>query len=792
MKSVLSFLSLFLISFYGVGAQEYTIQGKVTDGEISLEGAIVIAEGTAQGTTTNEEGWYSLNLEKGNYTLVFSHGNKKEIDVELTSDVVLNVDLSDATEVLDEVFLSAVRVEATSPITHSNLTHREIENRNLGQDIPVLMSYMPSVVTTSDAGAGVGYTGMRVRGSNSINVTINGIPYNDSESQGTFWVNLGDMASSVESLQLQRGVGTSTNGAGAFGASINILTNTYQVEPSAHISNSFGSFNTHKHTVEFNTGLIDDHWGFYGRASQIESDGYIDRASSDLRSYFLQAAYVDENTLFKALTFGGKERTYQAWFGITKDRLQTDRTFNPAGLYTDEEGNTRFYENQTDNYAQDHYQLLWNEEYGRYWTSNVALHYTYGRGYYEEYEEDAGLMGYGMQPFMSDGEEITTSDLVVRSWLDNHFYGGVASLNYEKDNLDAIFGGGWNHYIGDHFGEVIYSRFARNNDPYEPFYENTGYKTDFNIYGKATWAVSDDFAVFGDMQLRTIHYETEGPLPDGSELLVDDNFTFFNPKAGLTYQLDLASQLYFSYAQAHREPNRADYENGDPVPEELNDFELGWRFDRGSVEFNNNLYYMRYKNQLVLTGEIDEEGAPIRANSGDSYRLGLEINSAIEIMDNLSLHPTLALSRNKNLDFVSTFDGELVEFGDTDISFSPEIVASNKISYRPFPNLELRWLSRFVGDQFMSNIEAEASVLGEYFINDLNIQYTWEEAALFEEVVVTGLVNNIFDVEYVSNGYYFSYDVEDPTYPTGFQTVEGAGYYPQAEINFLVGLTLKF
>lgn len=791
MKNVLFYFSFLLISISGF-SQEFQLSGKVTSEKIPLYGATVKVEGTEHGTLTDANGEYSLFLPDGSYILIFSYGNRKEIAVTLTKNLILNVEMSDAKEILDEVFLSAVRVDADSPITHSNLSEKEIENRNLGQDIPVLMNYMPSVVTTSDAGAGVGYTGIRVRGSNAINVTINGIPYNDSESQGTFWVNLGDFASSTENLQLQRGVGTSTNGAGAFGASINLLTTAYQEKASAEISSSFGSFNTWKNTAEIHSGLINDHWGFYARASKIKSDGYIDRASSDLKSYFLQASFTDENTLFKALAFGGKEITYQAWFGIDKDKLENDRTYNPAGIYSDEEGNVKFYENQTDNYQQDHYQLLWNQEYNNFWSSNIALHLTYGKGYYEEYEEDADLKDFGLKNFMANGKPVNTSDLVNRSWLDNYFYGTVFSLNYEKNNINVVFGGGLNKYVGDHFGEVIYTRFAQNKDPYEPFYKNTGYKTDFNFFGKTTWKISDKIAIFGDLQLRNIHYKTEGPLADRKELMVNDNFTFFNPKAGFTYQLDEADQFYISYAKAHREPNRSDYENGNPVPEELNDFELGWRHDSQKFDFNTNLYYMRYKNQFVLTGAIDDEGAPIRENSGNSYRLGLEVNASVLITPKISIRPTFSLSRNKNIDFVSNFDGELVAFGDTDISFSPEIVASNKINYFPIPDLEIRLLSKFVGKQFMSNIETDASVLENYFINDFNIQYSWKKAPLFEEVVFTGLINNIFDVKYVSNGYYFSYDVEDPTYPTGFQTVEGAGFYPQAGINFLAGVTLRF
>ncbi|MDT0641209.1 TonB-dependent receptor [Zunongwangia sp. F363] len=779
MKNVLFFLGLLFFSLQAF-SQEYILSGKVTNKQTPLEGVSVFAIGTGAGTQTDENGNYSLQLKEGQYTILFSFGNRKRIQVRLTEDQVLNVDMSTAEEVLDEVFLSSVRVSSQEPITYSNLSNEEIEDRNLGQDIPVLMNYMPNVVSTSDAGAGVGYTGIRVRGSDAtrVNVTVNGIPLNDAESQGVFWVNMGDFASSVQNLQLQRGVGTSTSGAGAFGASLNILTDRYQEEASAQLANSIGSYNTFKHTLEFSTGLMDDHWEFAGRASKIRSDGYIDRAESELKSYFLQGTYVDDNTLVKAISFGGSETTYHAWYGIDAETLRENRRFNPAGMYTDEEGLTQFYEDQTDNYWQDHYQLLWNEDYNENWSSNIALHYTKGRGYYQEYQEDAGLTEFGLQPFMADAEEVNTSDLVSREWLDNDFYGTVFSLNYENEKLDAVLGGGWNRYEGDHFGEVIYTRFARNNDPYEPYYESTATKTDFNIYGKATFAITEKLAAYGDLQLRTINYETDGILDDGTPFNVDDSFEFFNPKAGITYQPGERSQFYASYARAHREPTRSDYENGDPDAEELNDFELGWRYNSPALQVNSNLYYMDYQNQLVLTGEIDDVGAFVRENSGNSYRLGLEIDANVRITRNLRLMPNIALSRNKNVDFVSTIDGELVEYGDTQISFSPEVVAGNIISYIPVDGLELKLLSKFVGEQYMSNTEAKGSILDSYFINDFNVQYTWRNAPLFKTVVFTGLVNNIFNEEYVSNGYY------DASW--------GAGYYPQATTNFLAGITLKF
>lgn len=785
MKNFIFLFSFFLAATSGF-SQEFQVSGTVTRGDEPIEGALVQVEGLSRYTQTSAEGRYSLSLEAGTYNLIFSFGNKKRLRIDLSEDMLLHVDMDDAEEILDEVFLSAVRVTASSPITYSNLSNEEIEDRNLGQDIPSLMQYMPSVVTTSDAGAGIGYSSIRVRGTEArgINVTINGIPYNDSESQGTFWVNLGDFASSVEDLQLQRGVGTSTNGAGAFGASLNILTDRYNYEPSAEIANSFGSYNTRKHTVKFSTGLFDDHWEFNGRASVIKSDGYIDRASTDLKSYFFQGSYVGETTLIKALTFGGSEVTYQAWDGIDAAQLEEDRRFNPAGAYEDDEGNLQFYDNHVDDYKQDHFQLLWNERYGNGWSSNIALHYTYGRGFYESYRAGEDLSEYNLQPFTANGEEVTESDLVTQKWLVNDFYGTTFNLEYENERLEIITGGAWNNYEGDHFGEVIFTRFAPSL-PMHRYYDNQATKSDFSVFGKATYAVSNDLSLYGDLQLRKIIYEVNGFEEENVPFIVDDTHTFFNPKAGLTYSFSETSRLYFSFARAHREPNRSDYEAGNPEPEELNDFELGWRLRSGILQLNSNLYYMDYHNQLVLTGELNDVGAPIRRNSGNSYRLGLELDAVVRFHQKFSWRPNMAISRNKNDEWFATWDGELRSFGKTDISYSPGIIAGNIFEYRPVDGLEIKFLTKYVGEQYMSNLENEASLLESYFVNDLNVQYTWRKAPLFEEVVFTGLINNIFSEEYVSNGYYYTYDWDGVTY-------DGAGYYPQATRNFLVGMTLRF
>lgn len=695
-------------------------------------------------------------------------------------------------ESLEEVFIQAVRVDADSPITHSNLDEEELETRNLGQDVPYLLNYLPSVVTTSDAGAGVGYTYIRVRGSDAsrVNVTLNGIPYNDSESQGSFWVNLPDFASSIQNLQLQRGVGTSSNGSGGFGASLNILTDEVSREAYGEISNSFGSFNTRKHNVKFSTGLLKDRVEIAGRLSKIESDGYIDRASSDLKSYFLQAAYKDRNTLIKALTFGGQEITYQAWNGIDAETLENDRTFNPSGMYTDEDGNTRFYDNEIDNYAQDHYQVLWNQRYNNNWSSNVALNYTYGRGYFEQYKEDEEFEMYGFEPIEIGGDTINTTDLIRRRWLDNDFYAINANINYKDDALSVSAGTFYSIYKGDHFGEVIWARYASDSEIRDRYYFSDATKNEFTTFAKATYRFNDQWQVFGDLQGRFINYETGGISSDIVPLNVDETYSFFNPKAGVSFQLNDVNQFYASYGRAHREPTRNDFEEDITTPEKLDDFELGWRYASEKAQVNTNLFYMDYKDQLVLSGELNDVGAPLRTTSGKSYRLGLEVDATIAISEKISIRPNVALSSNKNVDFVASQDGALVNLGNTNISFSPEIVAGNMLEYRPVKNVQLALLSKYVGEQFMGNIDSEVSKLDSYFINNFNIAYRWENVPFVNEILFTGLVNNIFNVKYISNGYFYTFD--DVNDQGNITTFEGAGYYPQAKANFLVGATVKF
>lgn len=767
-------------------AQSFILSGNVVDKQQNpLIGATVVIQEIKKGTSTDAEGAFKLNLPKGTYTMQVSYIGYQTVyqTILANKNQHITIQLAEGKNILDEVLVAAVRVKATAPVTHSNLSKKDIAKRNLGQDIPMLLNYLPSVVSSSDAGAGIGYTYLNVRGSDSerINVTINGIPYNDAESQGTFWVNMGDFASSTQSLQLQRGVGTSTNGSGAFGASLNILTDAISEEAFGEISNSVGSFNTKKHTVKFSTGKINDHIEIAGRLSKIYSDGYIDRAYADLKSYFLQASYVDDNTLIKALTFGGKEKTYQAWYGIDADQLAADRRQNP---YT--------YENEIDNYQQDHYQLHWNEKLNDNWSTNIGLNYTKGQGYFEQFKANDKVSNYNGIVTATNGSK---TDLIVRRWLDNKFYVANFNANYTNKNLDIISGFSYSNYTNDHFGEVIWAKeFAPTANIRDRYYFSDAKKTEFSIFSKATYKVGEQLTVYVDLQGRFIQYKTDGLTSKRAAIDVDENFRFFNPKLGVTYTVNPQNSLYFSFARANKEPKRNDFKNGINTHESLNDFELGWRLKNENIKINTNVYYMSYQNQLVLTGAINDVGSPVRATSGKSYRLGVEVDADITLSEQLSLRPNIAISKNRNQDFYAPLNGSVQNLGNTPLSFSPDVIFGNSFTYAPTEHFQVAFLSKYVGKQYLSNLNSSVSkldLLESYFTSDLNLVYTIEPNAVFKEIVLTALINNIFDKEYVDRGYYYTYD-DTWSSPGATTTVDGSGYYPQATRNFLVGVTLKF
>lgn len=795
MKKQFLFYILFFVAST-IYAQNYKVSGKITNETAQpLLGATVIIQNHLQATSSDFDGNYELILAKGVYSLEFRYIGYQSMvkTIELSEDLILDIHLAPHSQVLEEVLVRAVRVDADSPITHSNMSKEDLAERNLGQDLPIMMNFLPSVVTTTDAGAGVGYTGIRVRGSDAtrVNVTLNGIPYNDAESQGTFWVNMPDFTSSVQGLQLQRGVGTSTNGSGAFGASINLQTDAISTDAYASLSTSAGSFNTWKHTAKFSTGLIDDNFEMAGRLSKIKSDGYIDRATSDLTSHYLHAAYLTEKTLVKAIMFGGDQTTYQAWNGVDAETMKTNRTFNSAGMYVDADGNIKFYKDETDNYKQNHYQLHWNQRLDLEWSTNLSLNYTKGLGYFEQYRQKDAFATYGMQPYEANGEWIDKTDLVRRRWLDNNYYVASANINYKTLDWDIIAGGFYSNYTGDHYGEVIWAEHTGGISKDERYYFNDATKTETTFFVKANYAIDENWKVFADLQGRFIQYKTDGLSSSLAILDTDKRFSFFNPKAGLSYQISPANQLYASYAKAHREPNRQDFEEGIQTAESLDDWELGWRFQSDKFTLNTNLYYMFYRNQLVLTGELDDVGRAIRTSSGKSYRAGIEIDAEWRIYPQLTWMANTTLSKNKNKDFVMDWDGVLRNFGNTDLSFSPSVVASSMLLYKPLPNLNIGLLSKYVGEQYMGNTQSKTSKLEAYFVNDIQVHYEWKPKVLAKSITFSVLVNNIFNEKYSSNGFYYTYD-DNYTTPGVITTQEGTGYYPQAGTNFLVGIDMLF
>jgi len=812
-------MSALLLTSLSVFAQ-YTIKGKVTDAETgqALQGANVLLVNSTQGMPTNEQGEFSLtDLVAGEYKLVIrmiGYANY-ERSIDLKGDVDLNISLNRKTTSLSDVIVTGTRATEKTPTTFTTITGEEIKKQNLGQDLPFLLNWTPSVVTTSDAGAGIGYTGIRIRGSDAtrINVTINGIPINDSESQGVFWVNTPDIASSAADIQVQRGVGTSTNGAGAFGGSINILTNGLSQEARAEVNTSVGSFNTQKYNAIFSTGLLKDRWAFEGRLSQITSDGFVDRASSDLQSYYLSGGYFGKKTSVKFITFGGDEVTYQSWYGTPEARLRNDAAGIEAviannGFTASQADNLRnsgrsynFYEydNQVDDYGQDHYQLHMAHKFNTNLNLTVAGHYTKGGGFFEEFRNDDDLADYGIADVVLGGTTISSLDLIRRRWLDNDFYGVVYDLNYSTDKIDATFGGGVNKYIGDHFGEVIWARFSGDSDIRDRYYESRSEKVDFNSYLKMNYQANEKLNIFGDLQYRTVDYKGIGVDNDLRQIDFDKNFNFFNPKVGASYQLNNNANLYASFAIGNKEPNRSDIIDAapgvDPQHETLNNLEIGYKRQSSTGSFEFNYYLMDYKNQLVLTGEVNDVGAGIRTNVADSYRMGIELSGVMKLTKGLFWSANVALSQNR----INAFDEIIFDYGaafdefnevrttftDTDISFSPSVVAGSQLSFIPTSGIEIALLSKYVGEQFLDNTSSDSRKIDAFFVNDLRINYAFETKTI-KEVSINLLVNNILNLEYESNGYTFGY--------FGGQSFEVREnyFYPQAGTNFLLSLGLSF
>ncbi|MGC4020599.1 MAG: TonB-dependent receptor [Cyclobacteriaceae bacterium] len=767
---------------------QFTLSGTVTDTKTKrpLVGATIQLENEV-GTTTDDVGKFELkNVSQGKHTLSirFVGFSEEKREIEVSSNLNLDIALVETSQLTDEVVVYATRANENSPTAFSNISKTTIQKQNFGQDLPFVLNWTPSLVTTSDAGAGIGYTGVRIRGSDAtrINVTINGIVLNDAEEQGVYWVDVPDIATSTQNIQIQRGVGTSTNGSGAFGGSINLQTNTRRDQPYADVINSFGSFGTHRHTVGFGTGMKGK-FAFDGRMSLIGSDGYIDRASSDLKSYYLSGGYYGDKTMIKAIVFGGKEITYQSWYGVPQDSLNTHRTYN---YYT--------YKNQIDNYAQDHYQLHFSHRATDHLTANAALHYTYGRGYYEEYQPSQDLGAYGIKyPVFGVGDTVKTSDLVRRLWLDNRFYGMTWSLNYEKEKWNSILGGAFNKYDGDHYGEVIWAQVATTIPTFYRYYFNNGKKQDFNVFWKNSLQLTDNLLGFVDLQYRRVDYKAHGTEDGGANVDFNVNYNFFNPKIGLTYTIAADQQIYGSYCVGNREPVRSDFVQAQPgqIPqhETLHDIEMGWRMRKSNVALNVNAYYMGYKNQLVLTGKLNNVGAPIRENVADSYRAGIEIDGGIRFDEHFTWNANFTFSQNKIKDFTEILYNEnYITYGighkNTDIAYSPNLIGGSIFLYRPVKQIEFGLLTKYVGVQFLDNTSDRARSIDPYLINDLRLTYTCKPFSM-RELSISFLLNNFMNVKYSSNGNTYPYVYKGQITPDNY-------YYPQATRNFLLMVAMRF
>ncbi len=693
---------------------------------------------------------------------------------------------TDTTE-LQAVEVRATRAGNTAPFTKTNLTKAAIEKQNLGQDLPFLLNQTPSVVINSDAGNGVGYTGIRIRGVDPtrINVTLNGIPFNDAESQGSFFVDLPDFASSVNSIQIQRGVGTSSNGAGAFGATINVSTNEWNKDAYAESNNSYGSFNTWKNTLKAGSGLIDDHFTTDIRLSRINSDGYIDRASSDLKSFYFSTGYINAKSSLRFNIFSGNEKTYQAWNGISEADLKTNRRINYAGM---EKPGTP-YENETDNYKQNHYQLFFNHQLSKTLSFNTGLFYIRGKGYYEQYKADEDYADYGLSNRLEGTETITTSDFIRQLWLDNHYYGDVFSIMHQQGNTQLTLGGAITKYLGNHYGDVIWAKNGMD-DPKHRWYDLDAEKNDANVYLKWQQNLSPVWQLFTDVQYRRVNYDIDG-FRDNPKLAVHNTYNFLNPKAGISYHKN-NWLIYGSYSLANKEPNRDDFEAGihqQPKREQLHDFEAG--VERSGKKYNwaSTLYYMKYKDQLVLTGKVNDVGSYTRTNIDNSYRLGIELQGGYVFNNWLQLNANLTLSRNKLVDFTEYIDdydngGQKANtYKKADISFSPDIVGGATVTIKPAQPLEINLLSKYVGKQYLDNTQNENRKLDPYFTEDVRVAYSLSKNWLKNASLIFQ-VNNVFDKKYEPNGYTFSYYADNQLATENY-------YYPMAGTNWMVGLNIK-
>ena len=743
---------------------------------------------------------------------------------------------------LQDVQVVSTRASKKTPVAFTNMNKEQLKAVNHGQDVPYLLSLTPSITMTSDAGNGIGYTSLRVRGTDPsrINITANGIPLNDAESATVFWVNMGDFASSVQSMQIQRGVGTSTNGAGAFGATLNMQTENIGISPFLGVDLSGGSYYSHKETVRFGTGMLGSHWGIQGRLSNIGSKGYLDRASTKLNSYLLQAGYFSDNTVVKLITWNGVEETYHAWNYTSKyEQSLYGRRYNSCGVmgYDDNGNPNSYYKDQTDNYHQQNYQLIWNQRITGELSSNVGLHYTKGKGYYQQFQSAATQMMYGMSwaSYGLSTDDTVVDDLVDQQKMDNDFYGVVASLNYDnKKNLQVIVGGGWNRYSGDQFGHIVWVKPGVVTTVCEPaaltpdfeYYRNHSRKTDFNVYGKATYEFVKGLNAFIDLQYRHVGYKLQDPtvmygVNQDKRYVIDNHYNFFNPKFGINYDINARHKLYASYGIGHKEPVRNNFMQQIANPdradtkasaERLNDLEVGYKFQSPTFAAGANIYWMNYKDQLVLTGELNAIGEALTKNLDKSYRLGVELEAAWMPVDWFRWDVNATFSKNRVRDMVVTLtDGTNVNLGDQPLSFSPDLILNNILTFS-YKGVKASVQSQYIGDQYLTNtgfkemecMDADGNktyetlLLKKHFNTNVDLSYHFSLKQMGIKEVTAGVtLYNVFSAKYDNNGWAAPQLINDngtikAVNEWGVRDCGAAGFAPSAPFNMMAHVSVEF
>jgi iron complex outermembrane recepter protein len=799
-------LIILIISLQNLRLSGQEITGKVTDENGNpLAGASVLIINSFLGTYANGDGTFYLKTSKeGRYTLECSFLGFKVArqEIELKTRISVNFTLIPKEIMTEEVIVSATRAGNKTPVTFTNIGHELIKSSNNGQDMPFLIGLTPSLVETSETGTGIGYTGLRIRGTDGsrINVTLDGIPLNDAESQQVFWVDLPDLASSVDNIQVQRGVGTSSNGSGAFGASINIETKSPDNLPFAEISSTIGSFGTYKNTVSAGTGLLTGKFAFQMRLSDLKSDGYIERTGVNNRSAYLSGLFISGRSRLKANLILGEEHTGISWWGVPKEMLSINRKYNPAGEYTDESGNIQYYGNESDNYKQNHFQLIYSLNINKNLFLHSAFHYTFGKGYYEEYREDQILSDYGLSPFYSGSITIFSTDLIRQKWMSNDFYGLVYSLDYKRDKFEAKLGGGLNSYLGDNYGKIIWMRYSGSTEKDYQWYLNHSVKSEINLYGKVNYKISEKINAFGDLNYRYIFYSLKGPDDDLRVLSEEHNFNFFNPKAGLFYTISTNQDAYFAVATANKEPTRSDYKeaSGDneatPRPEVLYDLEAGYNLRKDRAALGINLFGMLYKDQLVPTGELSNVGYPIMTNVERSYRMGIEISGGLKPCRLINWNINMTLSTNRILDFTEyytdhntsddSYNYKSLTLGKVDLAYSPSLITSSDLALNLSEKINLHLVTKYVGKQYFDNTMSKDRMLDPYLVNNLRIDFRIPVPKI-NSVDLQLYINNLLNNMYESNAYGGNW------YEDGKEN-SWSYFFPQAGINFLVKLSLRF